>query len=158
MGDTQGPARHNLIRDKMKKYSLKKLSPTVPTNYNFCGAETIIDYAYHTDNIEVSLEVLDHTAFPLNTSPHLPILYRIKYEKEVENIESMEIDPPIYIPDPSLPKKPIAPLILQHKKINIDHFDKELYKHKSTIYILTALPFIDDMNSCEKLSIIAHLL
>ena len=70
----------------------------------------------------------------------------------------MEIDPPIYIPDPSLPKKPIAPLIFQHKKINIDYFDKELYKHKSTIYILTALPFIEDMNSCEKLSIIAHLL
>ena len=55
------------------------------TNYNFCGAETTIDYAYHSPELKVTLEVFDHSSFPLNTSSHIPILYTPEYNKEIHN-------------------------------------------------------------------------
>ena len=127
------------------------------TNYNFCGAETTIDYAYHSPELKVTLEVFDHSSFPLNTSSHIPILYTPEYNKEIHN-ENFTEESESYIPDPSLPKRIQAPIFIPHKKIIPDLFDKELYRHKSLIYILTAYKYMEDMNSCEKLSIIAQLL
>ena len=56
LGATQGPGRHILVEEKISQYNLVKIEPDCTTNYNFCGAETRIDYAYHSPNLTVSLE------------------------------------------------------------------------------------------------------
>ena len=157
LGETQGPKRHKLIKESFKDMNLIKLEPDVPTNYNFCGAETTIDYAYHSPELKCDLQVIDHESFPLNTSSHVPILYEVIYEKEIlpDNIQPIQDK---YIPDPTLRPKTDAPIYIPHKKIKEGRFDEELYKRKSQIYVALALEFGSDMNSCELLSLIGQML
>ena len=53
LNQKKGPERVSLLEEMTNNAGLKKLSPLVTTNYNFCGSQTIIDYSYFSENIKV---------------------------------------------------------------------------------------------------------
>ena len=80
LNQKKGPERVSLLEEMTNNAGLKKLSPLVTTNYNFCGSQTIIDYSYFSENIKVELTVIDPDKCPLNTSSHVPIIYDVEYD------------------------------------------------------------------------------
>ena len=141
--------RHEVFDSVTEPWDIVTTKPDTHTNVNFCGSKSCLDWVSHSQDIEVTLEVLSHEKYPMNQSSHAPIIADIEYLRDIDDDGCGSSNGPAV---------DNSKFFFKHEKLDPNCFDFELYKRRSRIYALTALKTMKGANVCELMSLLAHML
>ena len=128
LSSAHNPGRQRLFRNFFERHNLKLHTPDVPTNYprNTDHQPAALDHFACSHHIkEVEADVMGGDRVPVNSSTHLPVVWRFKSEEPtVPNLKEDEEK----IKSRRLPRPD-----WRHK------IDLELYRKLEKVYVKTAL-------------------